>query len=90
MSAIGDQVHAEDLDAVPDPVGGDLTWSVWRGRERVGVLEQHGAGGGVWLSGRIDDDLVAEGPTALSVLRRLACRAHARCADPVLPSPVRR
>jgi hypothetical protein len=87
-------LQAGDLLAVPDPQSPDvLAWSVWRGRERVGALEQRGPAGAVWLAGRIhlvdvDEDLVAEGPTALSVLRRLDCQSTTRCNVPAPTSPV--
>lgn len=88
------EMHADELDAVPEPdAAGAEVWSVWCGLVRVGVLEQHRHGGLVWVAGRVagvDEDLVAEGPTALCVLRRLACRrAHARCTVTAVPSPVR-
>lgn len=94
MSLAGAGVHADELDAVQEPdTAGEEVWSVWCGATRVGVLEQHRAGGSVWVAGRVagvDEDLVAEGPTALCVLRRLAClRAHARCTVAADSSPVR-
>lgn len=82
-----DVLRADGLTAVARPGG---RWSVYREGEPVGVLEQRGAGERAWLAGRIADDvagdLVAEGPTALAVLRRLATRGELAAAA----SPVRR
>lgn len=81
-------VYAGDLAAVPGPA--ERTWSVYRAGMPVVVLEQHRIGGPGWVAGRIRDDvagdLVAEGPTALSVLRRLATRRELAAAA----SPARR
>ena len=84
-----DLVHVDELTAVPGLVDPVESWSVWRGADLVGVLEQHRAGPAVWVVGCIDGDLVAEGPTVLCVLRRLACRSTTRCARPGPSSPVR-
>jgi len=89
MTAATMAVRDGEFAAVPDPDDAAQPWAVWRGSDLVGVLEQRRDGGVVWLAGRIDGDLVAEGPDAISVLRRLACRSTTRRARPGPVSPVR-
>ncbi len=84
-------VDVDGLTAVPDlRAAAGQRWAVYRAGARVGVLEQHREGGLTWLAGRVVDDvtgdLSAVGPTALSVLRRLATRRDLAAAA----SPVRR
>lgn len=89
MNAAAASVRDGELAAVPDPDDPARPWAVWRGDDLVGVLEQRRDGNVVWLVGRVDGHLVAEGPDALSVLRRLSCRATTRCARTAATSPVR-
>lgn len=86
------EVRAGDLSARRDDA--DAAWSVQRGHQPVGALERHGPVGEPWFTGRIhlddvDEDLVAEGPTVLSTLRRLARLAHLECAATGALSPDR-
>ena len=87
------EVRAGDLSAaLDDPDVGSAAWQVRLGRRPVGVLERRGPAGEPWFTGRIhlddvDEDLVAEGPTVLSTLRRLKRLAHCRCAATGAASP---
>jgi len=77
-----DELAAFPIEAQPG------SWTVWRGADQVGVLEVRRTGGTVWLAGRVDEDLVAEGPTALAVLRRLARRSQAQNVGSFPASPL--
>lgn len=82
-------VSAGELVAAASPADG--RWSVYLAGVLVGELVRQREVGHGWLVGRIRDDvagdLVAEGPTALAVLRRLALRRELAGAPSV--SPVR-